>query len=162
MKTYQKVPGKTQREKGHPEKDCKACWGWRRGLIGKVLSAFGKRINWNWAPPMALIRIWCAVNGGTKRGRRAMVEAGGGEERVHWLIAGLCQQPDFWVAVKVLSLSFASQTDNVSKHRQWAGKKPLRITKKVFSRCKVLVLIIIYSLARAQERGGGRGMHINI
>lgn len=26
--------------------------------------------------------------------------------------------------------SFASETDNVSKHRQWAGKKPLRITKR--------------------------------
>lgn len=82
MKTYQKVPAKTQREcqsqeKGHPEKDCKACWVWRRGLIGKVLSAFGKRINWNWAPPMALIRIWCAVNGGTRRGRRASVRGRG-------------------------------------------------------------------------------------
>lgn len=72
-------------EKGRPEKDCMARWGRVRGtglgqgLIGKVLSAFGKRINWNWAPPMALIRIWCAVNGGTKGSQTSKR----GRERVH-------------------------------------------------------------------------------
>lgn len=166
MKTYQKVPAKTQREcqsqeKGHPKKDCRASWVWRRGLIGKVLSAFGKRINWNWAPPMALIRIWCAVNGGTKRGRRASV-GGRGKRGFIGRLRGYVSNQIFESQSKFYHYRLPAKLTTSAN----IGNEPARshsgLQKGIHSMPSTRAY---YNLFTNRERGGQRGaqgIHINI